>query len=377
MRYVKIGIITNSIDEGHPSYTVYLYNLIKNFKSQDCENEYYLIHHTNIDLDIYKENNEIIIPLPSRGIMKLFYWKHFLLPKELKKQKLDLLHDPRGIELLSQKFPYRKIITAQDISSLICPGMSFRGYISWKLFAKRAMNNSEKIIAISECLKQDIIQNIGIPEHKIKVVYNGKSEKFKPLSREKILAFRNKYKLAFPFVLYLGQLQPRKNILLIIRAFHKLQQCNDIKQNLVIAGTGKQYHEIFELSKQLGLENRIIFTGFIQDEDLPSLYNAADLFVFPSIYEAFGLPPLEAMACGVPVITSDRGAFPEVVGDAGMMVNPEDVDELATAMLKVLTNEGGIKDLMIRKGLERSKLFDWKTSAKQIIEIYNNINTEN
>ena len=148
-----------------------------------------------------------------------------------------------------------------------------------------------------------------------------------------------------------------------------------MKHKLILAGGIGQKHkdkEIFKTVRQLGLQKEVIFTGYIPDGDLPSLYNAADLFVFPSIYEAFGLPPLEAMGCGVPVITSDRGAFPEVVGDAGIMVDPYDIDGLAKAMHEILNNDG-LREDMIKKGLERAKLFSWEKCAKEVLEVYEEV----
>lgn len=369
---MKIGIITDPIDEGHPSYTVYIYNLIKNLNILDKENEYCMIHHTKMDLDIYRSNKEIIVPLTPFKPLNGLFWRYVLLPKKLKSQDFDLVHDPRGIGLFSLDMPFKKVITVQDISSLIYPKMNARGYITWKLFAKKAIERSDKVIAISECLKQDVIKYLKIPEEKIKVIYNGKAERFEPLNRKEIAEVKRKYDLDFPFILYVGVLQPRKNIPNIIKAYYKLKR-DGTKHKLVIAGgKGWQYKEIFEIVEKLNLQKDVIFTGHIPDEDLPRLYNAADLFVFPSVYEAFGLPPLEAMACGTPVITSNIGAFPEVVGAAGIMVDPYDVDGLAKAMHEVLNNDGLRAD-MIKNGLEKAKLFSWEKCAKEVLEVYNGV----
>jgi len=370
---LKIGIITDTIDEGHPSHTVYIYNLIKNLNLLDKENEYYLIHHTKMDLNIYKANKEVIVPLPSFKPLQGLFWRYVLLPKKLKTQNLDLVHDPRGIGLLSFDMPFKKVITAQDISSLIYPMFNIRGYIGWKLFAKRTMENADKIIAISECLKQDIIKYLKVSEEKIRVVYNGKDERFKPLDQKEIAELKRKYSLDFSFILYVGILQSRKNVSNIIKAYYKLKK-EGTNHKLVIAGRGKgrQYKGILKTVKTLNLQKEVIFTGYIPDDDLPKLYNAADLFVFPSIYEAFGLPPLEAMACGTPVITSDRGAFPEVVGDAGIMIDPYDVDGLAKAMHEVLNNNG-LREDMIKKGLKRAKMFSWEKCAKGVLRVYEEV----
>lgn len=369
---MKIGIITSPIDEGHPSYTVYTYNLIRKLNLLDKENEYFLIHHTKMDLDIYKFNKEIILPLPSFKPLRELLWRHISLPRELKSLNLDLVHDVRGIGLPSFNMPFKKVITVHDISSLIYPTFNIRGYIAWKLFGKQTLKKVDKIIAVSENSKRDISRYLKIPEDKIRVIYNGKDERFEPLNRREIDGFREKYNLNFPFILYVGVLQPRKNIPTLIKAYYKLKKFG-IKHKLVISGKkGWRYEEIFKTAGKLNLQNDVIFTGYILLEELPKLYNAADLFVFPSLYEGFGLPPLEAMACGTPVITSNRGALPEVVGDAGIMVDHYDVDGLAKAMLKVLSDDGLRQD-MSGKGLERAKMFSWEKCAKETLEVYEEV----
>jgi len=369
---LKIGIITSPIDEGHPSYTVYTYNLIKNLNLLDKENEYYLIHHTKMDLDIYKSNKEIIVPLPSFKPLKGLFWRYALLPKKLKTQNLDLVHDPRGIGLFSFDMPFEKVITIHDLSSLLYPSINIRGMWAHRLLGTKTVKRVDKIITVSASTKRDVMKYLKAPEEKIKVIYNGKDERFKPLNQKEVDKFKEKSNFNFPFILYVGVLQPRKNVPTLIKAYYKLKT-DGTKHKLVIAGgKGWQYKEIFETIERLNLQKDVIFTEHIPDDDLPKLYNAADLFVFPSIYEGFGLPPLEAMACGIPVIASNAGSLPEVVGDAGIKVNPYDVDGLAKAMHEVLNNDGLRQD-MIEKGLKRAKMFSWAKCAKEVLEVYEEV----
>ena len=167
-----------------------------------------------------------------------------------------------------------------------------------------------------------------------------------------------------------GTLEPRKNVVALIRAFKKLKRkgCQDYK--LVIAGEkGWLYKQIFNEVEHAGLKNEILFLDVVRDEDLPMLYNCADIFVYPSLYEGFGLPPLEAMACGIPVITSNTSSLPEVVGDAGIMVDPADVNSLCKSMY-ILLNDKELWNRMSIMGRKRSKLFSWENTAKKMLEIY-------
>lgn len=370
---MKIAIITNPIDEIHSSYTVYTYNLIKNLNLLDKENEYYLIHHTKIDLDIYRSNKEVIVPLPSFKPLKWLFWRYVLLPQKLKKLDVDLVHDPRGIGILSFDMPFKKVITIHDLSSLLYPLINIHGMWAHKLFGTKTIKNVDKVITVSESTKRDAIKYLRTIEEKIQVIYNGKDERFKPLNQKEVDEFKEKFNFNFSFILFVGVLHPRKNIPTLIKAYYKLKK-NGIKHKLIIAGGGKgwQYKEIFKTVERLNLQKDVIFMGYVPDDDLPKIYNAADLFVFPSIYEGFGLPPLEAMACGTPVITSNAGSLPGVVGDAGIMVNPYDVDGLAKAMHEVLNNEGMGVD-MVKKGLERAKMFSWEKCAKETLEVYEEV----
>jgi len=265
------------------------------------------------------------------------------------------------------------IVTCHDIIPLIfynnIKKLKFRYSIS-------GIKNADKIIADSYNTKQDIISYFKIPDEKIKVIYLAADKIFQPLDKVIISKIKQKYNFDFPLILYVGTLEPRKNIPTLIKAFCKLK-----KEGLphILLVTGKKdgkYKKIFEMVKRLNLQKDTIFTGYVPEEDLPAIYNAADLFVYPSLYEGFGLPPLEAMACGTPVITSNTSSFPEVVGDAGIMVKPHDVDELAKVMYEVLTNDG-LREDMIKKGLKQAKKFSWKKCAKETLEVYQEVCYEN
>jgi glycosyltransferase involved in cell wall biosynthesis len=369
---MRIGIITAPLDERHPSYSVYTCNLIKNLNLLDRENEYFLIHHTEIDLDVYKVNKQVIIPQMIFKPLKGRFWKYFLLPEKLRKMDLDLVHDPSGtgFPLLSKTLPFKKVITVHALFSLIFPTFNIKAYIAWKFLGKKSMDGADKIIAISNFLKRELVRHLKVPENKIQVIYNGTDERFRPLSQKEVEEVKRQYGLEFPFILHVGGiLNPAKNISTLVNAFYRLSK-KGLKHKLVIVGKkGAQFDQVSKTVEKLGLQKTVVFLGYIPHEDLPKIYNAADLFVFPSVYEGFGLPPLEAMACGIPVITSNMGALPEVVGDAGILVNPFDIDGLTKAICEVLENEDLRQDI-IRKGIKRAQLFSWKRNANEVLKLY-------
>ena len=183
---------------------------------------------------------------------------------------------------------------------------------------------------------------------------------------------KRKYSFDFPFILYVGALTKRKNIPALINAYYHLKK-ERMEHKLVIVGkTTLGSDEILETVKEMQLQNEVLFPGYVPDEDLPAMYNAAALFVFPSLFEGFGFPPLEAMACGTPVISSNTTSLPEIVGDAGIMVSPNDITELTRAMYEVLTNND-LRRSLIDKGLNRVKMFSWENTVSETLKVYQDV----
>jgi glycosyltransferase involved in cell wall biosynthesis len=215
----------------------------------------------------------------------------------------------------------------------------------------------------------------GIPPEKVEVVYLGICENFRPLPEGEVEAFRKKRGLPERFILFVGTIEPRKNLTRLIEAFSLLSPLSPLPfpfspLPLVIVGAkGWLYEEVFAKVEELGLEREVIFPGYIPWGELPLWYNAATIFVYPSLYEGFGLPPLEAMACGTPVIASNASSLPEVVGDAGILVSPGDVDGLAEAM-KLLLSDETLREDLSRRGLRRAKGFSWEKTAEKTVQVY-------
>lgn len=362
---MKIGIDARMIN--YSGIGVYIKNLIRELPNLS-NNEYVLFGDSkkleNFNLPV------IDTKLPIYGIKEQIFF-----PFKLSKQKLDLLHLPHyPIPLL-----YRGeiVVTIHDLIHLIYPEYlpSKAAWFYAKFMFSHAGRRAKKVIAVSENTKRDTVELLNIPAEKIKVIYNGIDERFKPINdKESIEKTKRKYGLSEKYILYAGLLKPHKNILRLIEAFPKLRRETQIKDKLVLVGNKEfpHYRAIKEKIKELDLENQILILGEVDSEDMTALYNGADVFVLPSLYEGFGLPPLEAMACGCPVITSNTSSLPEVVGDAGIMVDPCDMDGLAEAICKVLTDEG-LRQEMIKKGLARAKLFSWEKTAKETLKIYKEV----
>lgn len=237
---------------------------------------------------------------------------------------------------------------------------------------KYSVESSRHILTISEFSRKEILDIYKIPEDKVTVAYPGFTN-FKSIFKTKILNVKNKYKIEGEYFLYIGTLQPKKNIEGLIRAFQYLILNTKYLIQLVIAGKkGWMYEKIFELVKELKLEEKMIFTGFIEEEEKPYLIAGAKAFVFPSFYEGFGIPVLEAMSLGVPVVTSREGSLPEVGGNAAIYCDSYNIETIAAAMQKVLDLSTKEKNEIIEEGLKRCERFNWEKCAKQVLEVLEN-----
>ena len=230
------------------------------------------------------------------------------------------------------------------------------------------------IIAVSENTKIDVMKYLNVPEKKIRVIYHGVEKEFQKIEDGEYLKHRLRgIGIDYPYIFYLGTLEPRKNVERLIEAFIQLKKRNQINEKLVISGIkGWGHQSIFDKVASSGIEKEIIFTGFVPNEFLPFLYNGASAFVYPSLYEGFGLPVLEAMACGVPVVTSNVSSLPEVAGDAAILLNPYSVDELADGIWRILSDED-LRNSCITKGIERAKSFTWERCAMETLKAFNEV----
>jgi glycosyltransferase involved in cell wall biosynthesis len=272
---------------------------------------------------------------------------------------------------LFARCPY--IVTIHDIIHERYPEFYPRNLrILMKLFYPLSARRAKIILTGSEYSKNEIRDIYKIPEEKIKVIPYGVSDDFRVVGDiDGVNKVKKKYGIDGNYILFVGRLEPRKNIKGLIDAYILLKNRYNIKQQLVIVGMKDALFRDFDIRGE-NIEGNVIFTGGVAQEDLPHIYNGADLFAYPSFAEGFGLPVLEAMACGVPTVTSRTSSLPEVVGDAGVMVDPGDEEDLANGIHKVLT-EPGLYTRMKEKGLERSRLFTWKATAELVLQVFREI----
>lgn len=246
----------------------------------------------------------------------------------------------------------------------------------YRIMFPLCIRRADTVIAISNCTKRDILKKVSVDEGKIHVIYPGISEYFRIMEdHSQINLIKSKYNTGKNYILFTATIEPRKNLVGLIKAFNLLCKGGNATHKLVVVGRrGWRYEEVFKTVDGLdsAVKNRIVFTGSISDNDLLCLYNGADVFVYPSFYEGFGLPPLEAMACGCPVVVSNAASLPEACGDAAYYIDPHNVNSIAEGINKVITDEG-LKQELIQKGLKQVKMFNWDKTAKQFLSIFEEV----
>jgi|SRR6266700_2009615 len=269
-------------------------------------------------------------------------WEQFVLPSLLRQKHIDVLHSP--VNVLPATIPGNcaTVITLHDLAFLRFPELLTRAKrLYHTTFTIRSMKRATQLITVSDSTKYDAFELVDIPLERIQTVYPCIDEHFSNVvDSKKVSHLREQHGLGEGFILYLGTLEPRKNIPMLIEAYHLLRQQHNIRQKLVIAGgKGWHYDAIFAKVQELGLQDVVLFPGFIADDDRPLWYQAAVVFAYPSLYEGFGLPVSEALACGTPVVTSDISSMPEAGAAMALCVNPHDVEAMSHALQRALTDE--------------------------------------
>jgi len=356
----------------------YVRSLVEAMLAQDTSNQYTLLTsgHPTREHPLPRAANVRgrSILIPDRYLNVLWYRWRLPIHATLFTGLVDIYHGPDFV-LPPINGKVRKIVTVHDLAFLEHPEYAVPQLAAYlKKVVPEAVAAADVVAAVSHTTSQTLIDYFHTPPEKITVIPNGIRSYFRRITDPILLAAtRHKFGLKHPLVLGVGTLEPRKNHLGLINAFHKAQSAAQKKQRpamLALAGgPGWLYDETQQLIAKLKLENKVRFLGRVSELELITLYSMADVFVFPSFYEGFGVPPIEAMACGAPVITSNTSSLPEVVGDAALLIDPHNTGELAGAILRVLESEQ-LRDELRQKGYARAQHFTWPKSASKMLSVY-------
>ncbi|MCL5411608.1 MAG: glycosyltransferase family 4 protein [Patescibacteria group bacterium] len=373
---MKIAINTLAMKSTYHGMGRYLKNLLENLYLLDKENEYLLY--------VSKENKKLIESFftPNTKAKEIniptslrILWEHTFLPLDLKKEKVDVYFGPSHILPIVKAT--KEVVTIHDMTwfSQANKHTKFKR-LYFQNLVPISIKQADLVLADSEATKNDIIEITKVPPLKVEVAYLGVDDYFRKAPEKEIERVREKYHLHKPYIFDVGVIEPRKNILGLIEAYFKiLKKDSQFPYDLAIAG-GKGYgwnnEEIFTFVNSKKLDNRVLFLDAVPDEDLPPLLSGAALFVYPSFYEGFGLPILEAMKCGVPVVTSKISSLTEVGGEAAFYVDPNDVGSISQAIELVLKDKKKQRE-MVDKGFVQSGLFTWQKTAEKTLEAFSKI----
>lgn len=373
---MRIGISTSVIQRGQTGIAQYLFALLRAFLAHANEMQFTLfVLEDDLPLFDFAKTKMQIVPVPEqfRPPIKNILWHQRTLPHLARGLELDVLHVPSYRRMLGTR-PCPLVATIHDLAPFrVRKKYSLARMFYGRVVARQLAQRQDQIIAISENTARDIREFFHVPEERIHVVHNGvEHERFFPGNREQAHAeIARRHNLSAPFFLYVARLEhPAKNHIRLISAFNQFKSATGSNWQLVFGGSDWHGAEAIHVAaRQSPFASDIRFLGFVANEDLPNLYRAADVFVYPSLYEGFGMPPVEAMACGCPVICSARGSLGEVVGNAAAVVEPEDVNSLAK-QLAFLANSVDERERLRSAGLIRAKKFDWNHAAVETLSIY-------
>jgi len=368
---MKIGIDARMYGVSFTGIGRYTYELVKNLAELDSEHEFTVF--------MRKEAFDSFAPPNKRFKKVLADYQHYSFGEQfgflslINKEKLDLMHFTHFNAPIFYSRPF--VVTIHDLTLSFFPGKKMTSWfqrLAYHIVVRNVTKKAKKIIAVSKHTKKDLVEALKVPADKIQVIYNGVSPKFgdvEPTPRPDVM---KKLGLQKPFFLYTGVWRDHKNIVGMIKVFNELNKEVGNQYNLVITGPhNPTYHEIPDTVKKLGIEHEVHLVGLVSDPDLFALYKYALAYVFPSFYEGFGLPPLEAMQCGTPVIASNTSATPEVIGEGNaLFFDPYNADDMKQAMRTIAT-DASVRQRLVDRGFERVKYFSWEKMTKSVLNLYN------
>ena len=370
-RSLRIGLDGDVLGRRRTGDESYLVSLMRGLHGIDNDNEYV----------VYVRDAEAVanlFPELSRfgfeNVRPRSIWLRYAmgLPWLLRRRPVDLLHVQYFIPPMT---PCPTVLTIHDLSFVVHPEFfSRRDRLLLQRLVPRSIKRADRIITDMDVTKQDMVRIYDVDPERIEVIPLAADPRYGPLDRGRCReSVAKSFGIDGPFVLYVGTFQPRKNVEPLIRGYTLMREGSDLSHKLVLVGKPKhQYESVFEAIETSPFRDDIILTGFVEDDDLPVLYNAADVFVFPTLFEGFGLPVVEAMACGTPVITTNVSCLPDVSGEAAMLVDPNDPEAFATAMTNVLSDEAVARQ-MTERGFARAAGYSWERTARETVAVYRKV----
>jgi glycosyltransferase involved in cell wall biosynthesis len=368
---MRIGIDVTPLPPNPVGAGNYIIHLLQALASLESEHEFIVFaQHSGRELiDLPKKSNVKWVIVPDKSPLRRLVWEQIALPRLAQSAGVELLHSLHYTRPLI--LPCASAVTFHDMTFFLFPELhTWTKRVFFPMAMRISARQADALLSVSESTRRDAIRLLHVPEGKIFTTPLGVNEEFRIISDPVILeTCRRRYNLPETFILYVGLLEPRKNLPLLLRAYAGLSNLANAPNLVIVGRPGWGYKEILKQIDVLNLKDKIYFTGYVPTQDLPVVYNLAQVFVYPSIYEGFGLPPMEAMACGIPVITTDVSAMRDHVGEAGILIPSQDEDALTQAMQKIL-NGPDLREQLSIKGSQQAANFTWKRTALETLKVY-------
>jgi glycosyltransferase involved in cell wall biosynthesis len=373
---VRIGITMLSHDQTWGGPGVYTMEIVRSLLAVDKLNEYVLIYpqfgRTREGLGQYSaRHSNVEEVLTGRSVSLGTVWEQTAVPRAASKHGLDVLFNP--FWSVPVRARYKTVMIVHNTEYHTIPGVyDLRTWMEWTLHNYIWIHRADAVISISKVITEDLVRYVKLPRDRIHLIYHGCSDRFRVIRGETELeATRRKYNLPEKFLLYVGMIFPQKNFGNLLRAYALLK--DTIPHPLLVIGKPRwKFDEDIKLVETLGLGDRVRFLGHVPNEELPAIYNLADCFVYPSLYEAFGLAGVEAMACGCPVAGARAAAIPEVLGDAAALFDPYSPEDMARSILSIV-RDPPTREACVRKGLERARFFTWERAATETLQLFHGL----
>jgi glycosyltransferase involved in cell wall biosynthesis len=374
---MKVAIDVRTILSNRSGVGNYVLHLIQNLKKVDPESIYYYLSlKKNLPFlgSFASEQNPLLTVFSHESHPLGDFWEHFVLPVRLMKKGIDIFHGPASL-IPFRKDHYRVVVTIHDLVAFLFPEtipLKYGAYMRYLL--RHAVKRANRIISVSYHTRQDLIDILKVPSEKITVIHEAPSPIFRPYDPMEVKTFlKERYGIQKKYIYHLGNIEPRKNLIVLLEAFTRV--CRELGPEVQLVVSGQKGWLIRSLSqflKNYPNRDQVLFTGYVPVEELPFFMNGAELFVFPSLYEGFGLPVLEAMSCGTPVISSNRSSIPEIIGSAGILIDPTDTRELADRIIFLLGSRKERERLSL-SGKEQAAGFSWEEAARRTLDVYRSV----